>query len=359
MDSPYRKELEVAFGALRQASKISQHLVNAKDKGAVSKNDQSPVTIADFAIQALLAASFKRAFPNDVLVGEEDAGKLRQDQSLLETVWKLLQWLAEDESASKQCTLPASREDMCDLIDQCGTSQPSSSQRTWIFDPIDGTKAFVSGHLYAINIGLLVNGQQTVGAVGCPNLPNDAQAPLRNEDVDPKGEGCIVYAVKGHGSFVRPLADIDTPHRRLSVTPITNTKDLRFVSCLRHVQSALPGIHDTIAQRLDAPAPTCDLIAWVLRWVALAMGLGNATVWVYKDRQRFGKVWDHAGAMLLFEEAGGHIRCTLEKEIDLASGRLMDQNFGFVAAPTGNVFNELLDTTRAVMKETGHEAWLK
>src|SRR5687767_6397579 len=288
MDSPYRKELEIAFGVLRQASKLSQHLVNSKDKGAITKNDQSPVTLADFAIQALLAATFKDAFPEDTFVGEEDSSKMRQDLLLLENVWELLQWLSEDKETAKLCKLPASRQDMCDLIDQCGKSAPAREGRTWIFDPIDGTKAFVSGHLYAINIGLLVDGEQALGAVGCPNLSINAKAPLRNEDVDPEGKGCIVYAVKGHGAFVCPLADTDTSPRQLSAPEITKTEDIRFVSCLGHGYSALPGIHEDIGQRLGAPAPTCDLIAWVLRWVSLAMSFGNATVWIYKDRKRCG-----------------------------------------------------------------------
>ncbi|KAK0388143.1 hypothetical protein NLU13_4388 [Sarocladium strictum] len=359
MDNGFEKELEIAFGVLQQASKLSQHLVNSKDKGAITKNDQSPVTIADFAIQALLASTFKDAFPEDTFVGEEDSGKMRQDLLLLESVWELLQWLSEDEDTARLCKLPASRQDMCDLIDQCGKSSPAVEGRTWIFDPIDGTKAFVSGHLYAINIGFLVDGEQTLGAVGCPNLSIDAKAPLRNEDVDPEGKGCIVYAVKGHGAFVRPLTDSETPPRRLSVHSITKTEDLRFVSCLRHVDSALPGLHGTIAQHLGAPAPTCDLIAWVLRWVSLAMGFGNATVWIYKDRKRCGKVWDHAGAMLLFEEAGGMITCALGHKISLKSGRLMDQNFGFVAGPKGEVFDELLATTRKAIRDAGHGLWLE
>lgn len=358
MDSPYRKELDIAFGVLRQAAKLSQHLVNAEDKGAVTKNDQSPVTIADFAIQALLAATFKASFPDDTFVGEEDAGRLRDDLLLLETVWELLQWLTQDEETSSLCTLPASRQAMCDLIDQCGTSAPASKGRTWIFDPIDGTKAFVSGHLYAINIGMLVDGEHTLGAIGCPNLSINAQAPLQDKDVDPEGKGCIAYAVKGHGAFVRPFDLADGEPRRLSIAPIDHAKELRFVTCT-DVDSALPGIHDSIATRLNVPPPTCDLIAWVLRWVTLAMGVSNANVWVYKKRSRCGKVWDHAGAMLVVEEAGGKIRCTLGKKIDLQSGRLMDRNFGFVAAPEGEVFDELLVATRQAIQDAGHGDWLE
>ncbi|KAL2205930.1 carbohydrate phosphatase [Sarocladium strictum] len=359
MDSPYRKELEVAFGVLRQASKLSQHLVNSNDKGAVEKNDQSPVTIADFAIQALLASTLKHAFPEDTFVGEEDSSKLRQDLLLLESVWELLQWLTEDEDTAKLCTLPASRQHMCELIDQCGNSAPAKEGRTWIFDPIDGTKAFMSGHLYAINIGFLADGEQTLSAIGCPNLSINAKAPLRNEDVDPEGKGCIVYAVKGHGAYVRPIHNEDATLRRLAINTVAKVEDLRFVSCLDNVNSALPGIHDDIYQRLGAPAPTCDVIAWVLRWVSLAMGLSSATVWIYKDRKRCGKVWDHAGAMLTFEEAGGVIRCALGKKIDLKSGRLMDQNFGFVAGPDGEVFDQLLATTRKAIEEAGHGEWLE
>ena len=53
--------------------------------GAISKNDLSPVTVADFAIQALVSHWLMEAFPTDPLVAEEDSSALR-DSPLLDQV---------------------------------------------------------------------------------------------------------------------------------------------------------------------------------------------------------------------------------------------------------------------------------
>jgi 3'(2'), 5'-bisphosphate nucleotidase len=354
MDSPYARELTVAIGALQKAAQLSQSIVADKDKGAIEKDDLSPVTVADFAVQALLTATIKHAFPEDRVVGEEDASDLRQNSALMERVWGLLGRIAEDEDTPSLCKLPATREQMCDLIDECGASSPASTGRTWIFDPIDGTKTYLLGQLYAINMGLLEDGEQVAGIVGAPNLSIDAKAPLKNEDIDPTGEGCIFFAVKGHGAYIRPLRS-DQPRRLFTQGA---NQEVSFVTSATIVDSALDGIHDIVASRLNAPYPGSDLLPWVLRWAVLAMGLGNTTVWVYKRRDRYAKAWDHAGAMLLFEEAGGKVTDVHGKKIDLTAGRKISANFGFVAAPK-DIHGRVLDTVHEVLREKGKEEFLK
>ncbi|KAF5611889.1 3 (2) 5 bisphosphate nucleotidase [Fusarium subglutinans] len=326
MNSPYAKELSVAIGALQKAAQLSQSIVSEKDKGAIEKDDLSPVTVADFAVQALLTATIKNAFPEDKVVGEEDASDLRQNSVLMERVWQLLEGVAGDGDTVSLCKLPESREQMCDLIDECGASSPSATGRTWVFDPIDGTKTYLLGQLYAINTALLVDGEQIVGIVGAPNLSIDAKAPLKNEDIDPKGEGCIFFAVKGHGAYIRPLKT-DQPRR----LPLYTNNDISLVTSST-VNSALFRVHENVASRLNTAYPGNDLLPWVLRWAVLAMGLGNTTVWVYRRPDRYAKVWDHAGAMLLFEETGGKITDVWGRKINLAAGRMMSANFGFVGA---------------------------
>ncbi|KAJ3535654.1 hypothetical protein NM208_g7046 [Fusarium decemcellulare] len=334
MDSPYARELTVAIGALQKAAQLSQSIVSSQDKGVIEKEDLSPVTVADFAVQALLTATIKNAFPEDNVVGEEDASDLRKNSVLMERVWELLSRVAGDEDTPSLCQLPATREQMCDLIDECGASSPGASGRTWVFDPIDGTKTYLRGELYAINMALLLDGEQVAGIVGAPNLSIDAKAPLRNENIDTTGKGCIFFAIKGHGAFIRPL-NLDEP-RRLSTHATGQDLPLASMPLTRAATS----------------------VPWVLRWAALAMGLGNTTVWVYKRRDRYAKAWDHAGAMLLFEEAGGKITDVLGKKIDLTAGRKMSANFGFVAAPE-DIHGKVLQTVHGVLQEQGKQSFLE
>lgn len=362
MDSPYRKELNLTFGALQVAAQLSQSIISATDKGTISKEDLSPVTVADFAVQALLISTVKNVFPDDAFVGEEDASNLRQNETLRNRVWDLLQRIGTQKDCGPLCTLPRSPDHMCDLVDQAGSSSPGGdgSGRTWVFDPIDGTKTYVRGELYAINIGLLVDGKQVLGSVGCPNMAMDAKAPLKNENIDPTGRGCIVYAVKGHGAFVRPLqGPIDqTEQQARKLSRIADGQDIEFVTCVSIVDSALDGVHEVIADRLGAAYPGCDLVPWVLRWATLALGLGNTTVWVYKRRDRYAKAWDHAGAMLLFEETGGKITDVLGRPIDISAGRKMSRNFGFVAAPA-HLHEKVLRAVHEVLQDQGHTAMLE
>ncbi|KAM3528759.1 hypothetical protein MY4038_005699 [Beauveria bassiana] len=351
MESDYRKELEIAFDALQKASSLSQTVVSAQDKAGIEKNDLSPVTVADFAVQGLLAATFKGAFPEDNFVGEEDASHLRSDDALLERVWELLSTVPRDGLTK----VPESKEQLCDLVDLCGSGVPER-RRTWVFDPIDGTRTYMMGQVYAINIALLVDGQQMLSAVGCPNTSMDAKAPMNNPDIDPSNGGCIAFAVKNHGSFVRPMhGEIDAvATRRLPRQPsVSSAKDLRFVTSHDMADSILPGIHERLTARLGIDFPGCDLLPWVLRWTVLAMGLGDTTVQVYKSRQRLGKIWDHAGAMLLYEETGGKITDIDGKPLDWLAGRKFVRNFGVVAAPP-SIHALVLKQVHDTLRENGH-----
>lgn len=356
MDSNYRKELEIAFDVLQKASSLSQTVVSVQDKAGIEKDDLSPVTVADFAVQGLLAATFKGAFPDDNFVGEEDASHLRTNETLLDRVWELLSTVPRDGLTK----LPESKEQLCELIDLCGSGKPET-RRTWVFDPIDGTRTYMMGQVYAINVALLVDGQQVLSAVGCPNTSVNAKRPLNNPDIDPSNGGCIAFAVKGHGAYVRTM-DGTTPDgtpRRLPQQPVlSGVTEAQFITSHDMADSVLPGMHEKLTARMGIPFPGCDLLPWVLRWTALAMGLGNTTVQIYKSRQRLGKIWDHAGAMLLFEETGGKITDIDGKPLDWLAGRKFVHNFGFVAAPPG-IHALVLEQVHATLRENGHADMLE
>ncbi|KAI0846029.1 carbohydrate phosphatase [Daldinia vernicosa] len=357
MDSPYSKELRVAIAAIQSAAKLSQAVISVEDKGVIEKDDLSPVTVADFAIQALLTATIHHAFPHDKFVGEESAADLRANPVLLDRVWRLLRRL-EDDQAKSLCKLPETPDQMCEMIDWCGFGEPGGPQagRVWVFDPIDGTKTFVRGEAYAINVALLQGSSQVLSVVGCPTISANAVAPITNTSVDPTGRGCIVFAVKGHGTYTRALiaSSLDEAQvRRIEPhTEAESSQALRPVSCYNMLDSGVDDVHQLIMDKLNIENRGCDLLAWVLRWVALGIGLANMTIWIYKQRSRTGKIWDHAGAMLLFEEVGGKITDIDGKPIDLGVGRKMSANHGFVAAPKA-LHATVLDTVQKVIREQG------
>ncbi|KAH7038067.1 putative aminopeptidase [Microdochium trichocladiopsis] len=364
MSGLFRDELELVQTVVRAAAGLSQSLLRSDDKGVLAKDDLSPVTVADFAIQGLLCASIHARFPTDHFVGEESADDLRGNSTLLNRVWELLSH-ASTQPSSNAVTLPRNPEHMCELIDMCGHGAPGGpgSGRVWIFDPIDGTQTFVRGEAYAINVALLVDGQQVLSVIGCPTLPASSQEPVHNATIDPTGQGLLIYGTRGNGVYIAPLlardsdgqVDMHPSSRKLDAHAATATRNtLRSVSCFNLLDSGVEDIHRAVMEDLNVPLPGCDLLGWVPRWVTLALGLANVTVWVYKRRDRHGKVWDHAGAMMLFEELGGKITDIDGVPIDLTVGRKMTANHGFVAAPA-HLHSLVLETLQSTLRREGKD----
>jgi 3'(2'), 5'-bisphosphate nucleotidase len=88
MTGHYTAELEFALRAVRQAALLVRQVQARMVTQALTKGDRSPVTIADYASQAMVAAGLSETFPNDPLVAEEDAAALRspENQATLEQV---------------------------------------------------------------------------------------------------------------------------------------------------------------------------------------------------------------------------------------------------------------------------------
>lgn len=183
----YAKERKVAIAAVEYASRVCaqvQKTLAADEK--MTKKDASPVTVADFASQAVINLALKDAFPNDPIVGEEDSKDLKSEGGAA-LRGKVVDWTNEVLGTS------FAEETVLEAIDH-GKFAGSSKGRFWTLDPIDGTKGFLRGGQYAICLALVVDGEVVLGVMGCPNLPQD----LKNE----KGEkGCIFVAVKGQGAF--------------------------------------------------------------------------------------------------------------------------------------------------------------
>src|SRR5262249_51151732 len=154
------RDLATAVAAVRSAARACRAGPERLGRSeAVRKGDKSPVTVADFASQAIICAELERALPDDPVVGEEDADTLRHEAPLLRAV---VERVAEQRGA-------VSAEQVLAWIDR-GTASASSA-RYWTLDPIDGTKGFLRREQYAIALALIERGRVEIGVVGCPDLP--------------------------------------------------------------------------------------------------------------------------------------------------------------------------------------------
>ena len=77
-----------ALDAVRQAAKLVQTVQTETADNALTKGDKSPVTVADFASQALVSYMLMQRFPDAILVGEEASDALKEEgaEHLLEQV---------------------------------------------------------------------------------------------------------------------------------------------------------------------------------------------------------------------------------------------------------------------------------
>ena len=90
MFKTYQKEAEFAVQAVTVAARLCRQIQREMVAPAVSKEDRSPVTVADFSSQAVVARMMMNDFHEFTLVGEEDSSVLKTEQQrqALEAVTK-------------------------------------------------------------------------------------------------------------------------------------------------------------------------------------------------------------------------------------------------------------------------------
>lgn len=355
--SPYSAELQIALRAVHAASLLTKSVLRAlqNNVGAETKADDSPVTIADFAAQALLISALHAVYPDDRFIGEESADALRQNQPLADRVWQLVlrakehAYARQDGKSEVQGTpeaqtlaFPASKAEMFEHIDLGGKGELTGQGRVWVMDPVDGTATFMQGQQYAVALCLLVDGVQQVGVVGCPNLAFNVhgslrETPIHEDQVDTTGYGVILSAVKGQGTYVRSMQEYHLGQSRLvdlTSLPPRSPADLNFIEATIGKTSLSQSEHQAVAEALGSKWPGTVIWSQQMKYVALTLGATDVLVRIPKTAARYTYIWDHAGGHILYEEAGGMIRDFHGKAIDFGRGRQIkgEVNFGMVGA---------------------------
>ncbi|OMO57201.1 Inositol monophosphatase, partial [Corchorus capsularis] len=286
-----------------------------------SKNDRSPVTVADYGSQALVSYVLQQEFPSEFsLVAEEDSKDLRKDgaQELVERMTKLVNdSLASDGSYS----VTLSTEDILKYIDS-GKSEGGPEGRHWVLDPIDGTKGFLRGGQYAIALALLDRGKVVLGVLACPNLPltsiRDQQSP--NDEV-----GCLFFAEIGGGTYMQPFDGSSAV--KVQVTAVENPEEASFFESYE----ALHSKHDlssSIAEKLGIKAPAVRIDSQA-KYGALSRGDGAIYMRLPREGYR-EKIWDHAAGCIVVTEAGGVVTDAAGNPLDFSRGKYLDLDTGII-----------------------------
>lgn len=310
----YEKELQTAITAVRKAARVTQAVQKQITDDVLEKQDRSPVTIADYASQAVICHALKEAFPGDPIVGEEDAAELRSGENA-GFVDRILEELAAIDVAT-------TADEVCSWIDH-GNGKTDS--RFWTLDPIDGTKGFLRGQQYAISLALIVDGELTVAALGCPNLPLDSS--------DESAAGSLFFAVRGAGAFVFSIDDDNlktTDATRIQTGAAVDWAEARLCESVESGHSS----HSRSAQIAESLGITREPVRLDSQAKYAVVARGQADIYLRLPTQKAyqEKIWDHAGGALVVQEAGGTVSDINGKPLDFTQGYELTQNRGVVVS---------------------------
>jgi HAL2 family 3'(2'),5'-bisphosphate nucleotidase len=317
-------ELEAAVAAVRDAAtvclSVQKNLITA---ATLEKKDRSPVTVADFASQALVCASLAESSAIAAVVGEEDAAELRE-AGAEQTRDKVVEHVRGVRGAH------VSVEQALDWIDLGGVTPDASTDRYWTLDPIDGTKGFLRGEQYAIALALLEQGRVQLGVLGCPNLPGPDGQP-----------GCLLTAIRGEGARIQPLSakGLDGA-QEIRVSDITDTAAARFCESVESGHSD----QDQSAQIAQALGIREEPVRVDSQCKYAIVAQGQAQIYLRlptrKDYRE--KIWDHAAGLIVVEEAGGRVTDVRGQDLDFSHGRKLENNAGVIAT-NGPIHDRVLE----------------
>lgn len=344
----FEPEVHIAQLAVQRAVILTQRVFHEKAKGTESKDDKSPVTIGDYGAQALIIRAIRHNFPNDEIVGEEEASSLRENENLKSQIWELVKSThLNDTQSEEEVGGPAeSAEQMLQAID-AGNSAGGAKGRIWALDPIDGTKGFLRGGQYAVCLALMVDGEVKVGVLGCPNLPIDNAAPLTADVGDGSGRGVLFAAVAGQGAWSRPISKgALEPSQPIWMKPVTDITQATFCESVEAGHSS-HGDQAAIAKKLGITHESVRMDSQA-KYGSIARGAGDLYLRLPVRADYQEKIWDHAAGDIIVREAGGQVTDAEGKRLDFGKGRTLKDNKGVVAAPVA-VHEHVLNVVKSVL----------
>lgn len=227
--STLRQDYDTAIDLAWHAGRISLRYFQT-DLEVHHKDDDTPVTVADRETESFLRQTLQRRYPDDGLYGEEFGG------------------------------------------------QEGQSGRTWVMDPIDGTKSFIHGvPFYGLLLALLQDGEPVLGVMHFPALGETVAAY--------RGGGCFWNGRRCRVSDVSRLSDA-----LVTSSDLPDEHAARELDQAAHVEATHRAMQ---AARLRRTWGDCYGYALV--------ATGRAEVMI----DPVVNLWDIAPVLPILEEAGG------------------------------------------------------
>jgi 3'(2'), 5'-bisphosphate nucleotidase len=308
--------MDPVLSAVRESLvKASRACRRVADQGAsiraFTKDDRSPVTVADFASQAVVAHTLKMRLGALRMVAEESRAAFE----------------AAGE-ASHHAALEALRPDWPDVTRQLmmdavhlGAGEPHA-EGFWTLDPVDGTKGFLRRQQFAIALAWIEGGVPTVGGVAGPNLGPDS------DPEQPATPGTLLLARRGQGVLETTCDELDAPFAPL----VPRARPAEGLVVCAGVEKAHADL-DQVGRLVDALGGGRTLhLDSQCKYLVVARGQADAYLRPPKDASYEERIWDHAAAALVAQEAGCVVSDLDGRRLDFGRGRTLSANRGILCA---------------------------
>ena len=302
-------ELETAKTIARVAAGICQN-IQSELVDPSQKAGREPVTIADYASQALIGNALAENFPEDGVLSEE-----RSEEFML--------LLSDDQRALVQRFVTDAvggyvfEEQVCAWLD---FGKQMQAERTWVVDPIDGTKGFLGLRHYCVAIGLLVGGEPVLGVLASPGFYSDEETPPDDD------RGALTYARQGGGTYMEPLGG--GPSSPIQVSTVTDPRAATLLTSFESGHTDMTFFHSVerlLGRAAESPRRALDSQD---KHAMVAGGIGDVYLRLVPEPNFREKVWDHAAGYVIVTEAGGRVSDIHGKPLDWTGGTRLYNNRG-------------------------------
>ncbi|KAG6573236.1 PAP-specific phosphatase HAL2-like protein, partial [Cucurbita argyrosperma subsp. sororia] len=363
------QELQIAVGAVQMAcflcQRVQSNLLKNNNAHIQAKDDHSPVTVADWSVQATISWVLSKCFgsKNVSIIAEEDVQTLSKPDAgqllecVVETVNECLSEAHRFGLERPERTLSTS--EVLEAIAQCSHSSDGSTARFWTLDPVDGTLGFIRGDQYAVALALIEDGEVVLGVLGCPNYPMRREwlcyhphyhriiSKLSAATSECWDKGCVVYAQKGSGvAWMQPLVRANKslvwPNYAIPIQ-VSSVDDPAIATFCEPVEKANSSHSFTAGLAHSVGLRNQPLRVYSMAKYA-AIARGDAEIFMkfakagYKE-----KIWDHAAGVVIIQEAGGVVTDARGRPLNFSNGMYLEGlDRGVIACSGANLHAKII-----------------
>lgn len=316
--------------ALNLCRKVQLKSMMSLDKfNSDSRQDYEPVTIADYGSQAIIGRAIGEHFPDDAILAEEAGSQfleLTSDAHKAEIISLLTNILDVNVTQA-------------DIVKWLDAGTGKTANRTWIVDPIDGTKGFINMRHYAVGVGIVEAGQPVGAIMGTP---------LYDDDPEDDNYGALYFIEDGKA--YRQTLD-NRPRELLSVSD--RVENARFVQSYEK-QHASKSRMEIVREKTGFPNAQVEDLDSMVKYAMVAAG--DAEVYLRLpnlDNKRPHMSWDHAPGVALVLAAGGKATDVDGSPIDFSQGKILP-NKGMLVS-NGKFHDKLVTATQELLAEEATE----